>query len=202
MRCNSPTAWRLLAPLWQYTKSGVSFSATASRIRFSSWSGTFLLPGIWPSWYSWRVRTSSRTAPQVSRHSFMPSSMPGPRKKSKNPIAASPYSMARIRSFGFAPTIWWMILPSFTTTSVGMLITPNCPASSGCSSTLIFPTLMSGRSPAISSMTGDTMRHGPHQGAQKSSRTGLSEWTTSSWKFSLWIVIADMAFASCFFCFA
>ena len=43
-----------------------------------------------------------------------------------------------------------------------------------------FPTLISLRSRAISSTSGTTIRQGPHQGAQKSRRTGLSEWITSS----------------------
>lgn len=41
------------------------------------------------------------------------------------------------------------------------------------------PTLISDRSSAISSMIGTTIRQGAHQGAQKSSRTGLSEFITS-----------------------
>jgi Na+-driven multidrug efflux pump len=60
-----------------------------------------------------------------------------------------------------------------------MDITWNWLASSGFSSTLILPTLMSGFSRAISSTMGTTMRQGPHQGAQKSSRTGLSDSMTS-----------------------
>ena len=55
----------------------------------------------------------------------------------------------------------------------------NFPASSGCSSTLILPTLMSLRSAAISSTIGLTIRQGPHQLAQKSNRTGLSEFRIS-----------------------
>ena len=62
-----------------------------------------------------------------------------------------------------------------------MLTTPNRLASSGCSSTFTLPTLISLRSRAISSTMGTTMRQGPHQGAQKSSRTGLSEFITSLW---------------------
>src|SRR3954463_12205565 len=38
------------------------------------------------------------------------------------------------------------------------------------------------RSEAISSSTGPTTRHGPHQGAQKSTSTGLSDSSTSAWK--------------------
>ena len=40
------------------------------------------------------------------------------------------------------------------------------------SSVLSLTTLSSGRSPAISSTIGATRRHGPHQGAQKSTSTG------------------------------
>src|SRR5437762_1730564 len=38
------------------------------------------------------------------------------------------------------------------------------------------------RSWEISSSTGATMRHGPHQGAQKSTSTGSSASMTSAWK--------------------
>ena len=37
-------------------------------------------------------------------------------------------------------------------------------------------------SPASSSTIGAIMRHGPHQGAQKSTSTGSLDWTTSVWK--------------------
>ena len=37
-------------------------------------------------------------------------------------------------------------------------------------------------SAAISSTTGATIRHGPHQGAQKSTSTGTSDSSTSAWK--------------------
>ena len=47
-------------------------------------------------------------------------------------------------------------------------------------STLTLPTAISGWAAAISSTTGDTMRHGPHHSAQKSSSTGLSARATSS----------------------
>src|SRR3954452_4775335 len=40
----------------------------------------------------------------------------------------------------------------------------------------------SSRSEAISSSTGATTRHGPHQAAQKSTRTGFSDSSTSAWK--------------------
>src|SRR5687768_7795610 len=48
---------------------------------------------------------------------------------------------------------------------------------------LIFPTLARpARSLAISSTIGPINRHGPHQGAQKSSKTGTSDFATSSSK--------------------
>ena len=83
------------------------------------------------------------------------------------------------RLFDIAPDACLTISPFFMTTKVGIVIMPNLPASSGCSSTLILPTLISDRSSAISSMIGTTIRQGAHQGAQKSSRTGLSEFITS-----------------------
>jgi hypothetical protein len=67
--------------------------------------------------------------------------------------------------------------------SVGMLCTPNLAPSSGCSSVLIFTTLsLPARSVAIFSTAGETMRHGPHQGAQKSARTGTGLPATPDWK--------------------
>src|SRR3954447_1472855 len=50
------------------------------------------------------------------------------------------------------------------------------------SSTLSFTMRRSWRSPAISLRTGATTRHGPHHGAQKSTRTGCSDSMTSAWK--------------------
>src|SRR3954464_12573368 len=50
------------------------------------------------------------------------------------------------------------------------------------SSTLSLTMRRSSRSEAISSSTGATTRHGPHQGAQKSTRTGPSDSRTSAWK--------------------
>src|SRR3954454_24996416 len=50
------------------------------------------------------------------------------------------------------------------------------------SSTLSLTIFRSERSAAISSSTGATTRHGPHQGAQKSTRTGPSASRTSAWK--------------------
>ena len=76
-------------------------------------------------------------------------------------------------------------------------MTPNCPASSGCSSTLIFPTRISGWSSAISSTMGDTIRQGPHQDAQKSRRTGRSLPMISCSKFSLVIFITDIEKPPC-----
>src|SRR6476659_4865780 len=42
--------------------------------------------------------------------------------------------------------------------------------------------ILSACATASSSRTGATARHGPHQGAQKSTRTGLSFWRTSASK--------------------
>ena len=58
-------------------------------------------------------------------------------------------------SLGLAPETCWTIFPFFITTKVGILIIPNSLASSCCSSTLIFPTLISARSFAISSLFRD-----------------------------------------------
>src|SRR3954451_14105910 len=62
------------------------------------------------------------------------------------------------------------------------------------SSTLSFTTRRSSRSSLISSSTGATMRHGPHQGAQKSTSTGVSDSRTSAWKLSsvTWVMVPAM----------
>ena len=64
-------------------------------------------------------------------------------------------------------------------------------ASSGASSTLTLPKAISGCSWASSSTTGESMVQGPHQAAQKSSRTGeVALVTFSSKLFWLMVVIA------------
>src|SRR5665213_2151475 len=64
---------------------------------------------------------------------------------------------------------------------------PYCPAIEGFSSVFIFTKLTRSPSwPATFSTTGESMRHGPHQGAQKSTRTGLSEPSTAVGKV-LWV---------------
>ena len=77
-----------------------------------------------------------------------------------------------------------------------MLMTPNWAARSGCSSTLTLPTLMSLRSAATSSTMGDSIRQGPHQLAQKSSRTGFSLCSTSASKFALVMVMGSISVTS------
>ena len=79
-----------------------------------------------------------------------------------------------------------------------MLITPNWEASSGCSSTLTLPTLTSVRSSATSSTMGLSIRQGPHQVAQKSSRTGFALCSTSASKFSLVMVTTAILVPSIF----
>src|SRR5436190_737049 len=62
----------------------------------------------------------------------------------------------------------------------GMLWTSNCCAIAGSSSMLILTTLYApSRIAAICSTIGDTCRHGPHHGAQKSTMTGKSLRRTS-----------------------
>src|SRR4051812_4984705 len=71
--------------------------------------------------------------------------------------------------------------PDLNRIIVGIDRTPYLAAVSWLSSTLSLTTrrLCSWE---ISSRTGATMRHGPHQGAQKSTRTGSSASMTSAWK--------------------
>src|ERR1700742_180277 len=72
--------------------------------------------------------------------------------------------------------------PCLKRISVGMLSTSKLAAVCWFSSTFSFTILRSERSAAISSSTGATTRHGPHQGAQKSTRTGPSASRTSAWE--------------------
>src|SRR5947209_3869662 len=73
--------------------------------------------------------------------------------------------------------------PCLKSMSVGIDMTLNLTAVCWFSSMLSLTTFSaSPRSEAISSTTGDTRRHGPHQGAQKSTSTGTSDSTTSAWK--------------------
>src|SRR4051794_34440140 len=82
--------------------------------------------------------------------------------------------------------------PCLKRISVGIERTSNCAAVCWLSSTLSLTIFSaSPRSPAISSSTGATMRHGPHHGAQKSTRTGVSDSRTSAWK--LLSVTSEMA---------
>ena len=72
--------------------------------------------------------------------------------------------------------------PPLKRISVGIERTSNVAAVCWFSSTLsltIFSVVALG---AISSSTGATIRHGPHQGAQKSTSTGVSDSMTSAWK--------------------
>ena len=64
---------------------------------------------------------------------------------------------------------------------------PNCCASSGLSSVFTFTSATAPPSAFTSpSMTGPSTRHGPHQGAQKSTTTGnvAERWSTSCAKSS------------------
>src|SRR5689334_21071684 len=72
---------------------------------------------------------------------------------------------------------------------VGMPLIPKRPARAPCSSTLTLPTFADPTVPsAISSITGPIMRQGPHQGAQKSRRTGVGDLSTSASKLDSVIV--------------
>src|SRR5262249_33837116 len=76
---------------------------------------------------------------------------------------------------GWAPRKPSTGLPSFRATTSGMLCTPNAAEIWGFSSTL---TLVRTTLPSVSStafsMMGPRVRHGPHQGAQRSTTTGTS----------------------------
>src|SRR5215204_2830760 len=84
--------------------------------------------------------------------------------------------------FGFAPTIVFTILPPWNTDIVGIDRIWNCCAICGFSSMFSLATVsLSLCCVAISSRTGATILQGPHHSAQKSTSTGLSLASTSSW---------------------
>ena len=72
---------------------------------------------------------------------------------------------------------------------------PNLFESDGLSSTL---TLATRRAPAfsraISSSSGAIFLHGPHQGAQKSTSTGIGDWMTARSKLSSLILMGSDEF--------
>src|SRR6266702_3078232 len=68
--------------------------------------------------------------------------------------------VSSIRAFGTAPTIWSTRFPFLKISRVGIAMMSNFPNAT-------FP-LYSFASPSI---TGETRRHGPHQGAQQSTST-------------------------------
>ena len=65
-----------------------------------------------------------------------------------------------------------------------MVITRKRAANSGSSSTFTLQILTSVTSSANPSITGISILQGPHQGAQKSTNTGISDWITSASKLS------------------
>src|SRR5665213_327148 len=85
--------------------------------------------------------------------------------------------------FGAAPTWRAAISPFLKIIRVGIDMMPYFDATPGFSSTLSFTILtLSPMVPAISSSAGAIMRHGPHHSAQKSTTTGLADFSTSASK--------------------
>ena len=82
--------------------------------------------------------------------------------------------------FGRPPMSVSTRLPFLISTIVGMELMPNLAAVTGFSSTLTLQILTRPLySSASSSMIGPTARQGPHQGAQKSTRTGIFDFSTA-----------------------
>src|SRR6516165_4328939 len=84
---------------------------------------------------------------------------------------------------GSAPGCAYSTMPSRTIISVGMEEMLNAAATSGCASVSTLPNTASGYFSDAFSKTGPNIRHGPHQAAQKSTRTRPSPLTVEL-KFS------------------
>ena len=86
-----------------------------------------------------------------------------------DPVYMYFFRTSSIRAFGTAPTIWSTGFPFLKTSRVGIAMMSNLPDVPGLSSVFSFPKatfpLYSFASPSI---TGETIRQGPHQGAQQS----------------------------------
>src|SRR5439155_7184700 len=75
--------------------------------------------------------------------------------------------------------------PPLNRSTRGMVVTSYLIARSEFSSTFTLPTLtLPANWSAMRSMVGESCRHGPHHGAQKSTRTGWPDWATSACQFS------------------
>src|ERR1700686_4376910 len=103
---------------------------------------------------------------------------------------------ATSRPFDVNPTIWRTGLPPTNTSSVGTDITPYRPWVTGLASTSTVITRSSlDRSFATSSSTGASIRHGGHQAAPNSTRTGVSDASTSASKVAsstggiMWVLL-------------
>src|SRR5690554_6110917 len=95
--------------------------------------------------------------------------------------------------FGAAPTFCATGCPPLNSTINGIDCTPIRPGTSGFSmmSILAMVTLPASSS-LISSSAGAIILHGPHQSAQKSTSTGVSESRTSAWKLASVTVLVAM----------
>src|SRR5689334_4242578 len=81
--------------------------------------------------------------------------------------------------------------------TAGMPSTPYFSASAASSSTLTFPTTTRPwYSSARAEMVGASARQGPHQGAQKSTTTGLVEASTCCWKLAA-VSLTMLVLVSC-----
>src|SRR5690554_742960 len=122
-----------------------------------------------------------------------------------NTIATSYYILMTAQTY-YSPSIFLISLlflapacmdasfSSLITARVGMLVILKAAASSACSSTFILTTLASPLTSSLSwSIIGPTILQGPHQGAQKSSSTGRSDFITSLSKLSIVTFIAAIS---------
>lgn len=94
-------------------------------------------------------------------------------------------NISSIVCFGTSPIEVFSALPFLKRITVGMLTMPNSLESSSSLSTFTLPTfILPSFSSAISARVGASILHGPHQSAQKSTRTGTTEFKTSDSKLA------------------
>src|SRR5437868_5210781 len=124
--------------------------------------------------------------------------LPGCRRKSKFPPeefqAAKRVINWRMPAAGIAPACLPASVPFLKTARVGIELIRNLLASSGnCSVFTLVINQLPARSEATWAISGATFLQGGHQGAQKSTRTGSTEWLVAASKAAALLISTGSA---------